>query len=264
MAEVHPSAIVEDGARLSDGVKVGPFCLVGAEAELEANVELVSHVTVAGRTKIGAGTKVFPFVSLGHPPQDLKYGGEPSRLEIGANCNIREHVTMNPGTEGGGMLTKVGDNCLFMVGVHIAHDCLVGDNVILANNAIIAGHVVIGDRAVIGGHSAVLQYVRIGRGAMIGGMSGVEQDVLPFGLVVGDRARFAGVNIVGLKRSDRPLGQVKQLRTAVDSLFAEDGEGTLAERAEVLKQCAADNPLIVEVVDFVLGKSRHGIASPKS
>ncbi len=170
---------------------------------------------------------------------------------------------MNTGTQGGGMLTKVGDNCLFMVGVHIAHDCVVGDNVILANNSIIAGHVVIGDRAVIGGHSAVLQFVRIGRGAMIGGMSGVEQDVLPYGLVMGERAHFAGVNIVGLKRSDRPLAQVKQLRSAVEDLFSESSEGTMAERAAALKQCAADNPLIAEVVDFVLGKSRHGIASPK-
>ena len=150
MADIHPTAVVEEGARLADSVKVGPFCVVGAEVELNANVELISHVAVAGRTRIGAGSKVYPFASLGHAPQDLKFKNEPSRLEIGNDCTIREHVTMNPGTEGGGLLTKVGDSCLFMVGVHIAHDCQIGNNVILANNAIIAGHVVIGDRVVIG------------------------------------------------------------------------------------------------------------------
>jgi UDP-N-acetylglucosamine acyltransferase len=261
MPVIHPTAIVEAGAKLAEDVKIGPFCIVGAEVELAEGVELVSHVTIAGRTSIGARSKVYPFTSLGHPPQDLKYKGEPSRLEIGSDCVIREHVTMNPGTEGGGLLTKIGNGGLFMVGVHIAHDCMVGDRVILANNAIVAGHAVIGDRVVIGGHSAILQFVRIGKGAMIGGMSGVEQDVLPYGLVMGKRASFAGLNIVGLKRASLPLDQVKELRRSIESLFAEEG-GTLAGRAEALRKDLPDNPLVGEVVDFVLGQSRHGICQP--
>ena len=264
MAEVHPSAVVEEGAQLGESVKVGPFCVVGAQVRLDEGVELLSHVSVAGNTHVGAGTRIYPFASIGHPPQDLKYGGEPSRLEIGRNCTIREHVTMNPGTEGGGMLTKVGDNCLFMVGVHIAHDCILGDNVILANNAIIAGHVTIGDRTVIGGHSAVLQFVRIGQGAMIGGMSGVEQDVLPFSLIMGERAKMTGVNIVGLKRANHPLEQIRQLRQSLDDLFADGDGGTLAERAKTLRSALSDNPMVEEVVDFILGQSRHGICHPKS
>lgn len=264
MPLIHPTAIVEEGAKLAEDVKIGPFCVVGGEVELAEGVELVSHVSVAGHTLIGARTKVYPFTSLGHPPQDLKFKGENSRLEIGSDCVIREHVTMNPGTEGGGLLTKIGDGGLFMVGVHIAHDCIVGDRVVLANNAIVAGHVVIGDRVVIGGHSAVLQFVRIGKGAMIGGMSGVEQDVLPYGLVMGKRATFAGLNIVGLKRSSLPLDQVKELRRTVEKLFLDSDGGTLAGRAEVLRRECPGNPLIEEVVEFVLGQSRHGICQPDS
>ncbi|MEJ2026996.1 MAG: acyl-ACP--UDP-N-acetylglucosamine O-acyltransferase [Limibacillus sp.] len=264
MAEVHPNALVEEGARLGAGVKVGPFCVVGAQVELGDGVELVSHVSVVGHTSIGEGSRVFPFASLGHQPQDLKFSGEESRLEIGRNCMIREHVTMNPGTKGGGMLTKVGDNCLFMVGVHIAHDCQVGNNVILANNAIIAGHVTIGDRSVIGGHSAVLQFVRIGKGAMIGGMSGVEQDVLPYSLVHGDRASMAGINIVGLKRASFPLEQIRQLRESVATLFDDRDAGTLAARAEALRAELPDNPMIDEMVGFILQQSRHGSCQPKS
>ena len=171
---------------------------------------------------------------------------------------------MNPGTEGGGLLTKVGDGCLFMVGVHIAHDCQIGNNVILANNAIIAGHVVIGDRVVIGGHAAVLQFVRIGGGAMIGGMSGVEQDVVPFGLVKGDRAKLAGLNVVGLKRASLPGDQVRQLRQAVSRLFEESSSDTLSERAQSLREELPDNPLVDEVVAFILDSSRHGICRPAS
>jgi UDP-N-acetylglucosamine acyltransferase len=263
MSSIHPTALVEEGAKLAPDVRIGPFCVVGSEVELGEGVELVSHVCVAGRTTIGARTRVYPFASLGYPPQDLKFKGEPSRLEIGSDCVIREHVTMNPGTEGGGLLTKIGNGGLFMVGVHIAHDCIVGDRVVLANNAIVAGHVTIGDRVVIGGHSAVLQFVRIGTGAMIGGMSGVEQDVLPYGLVMGKRATFAGLNIVGLKRASLPLDQVKQLRRAVESFFGEE-EGTLSGRAEALRKELPENPLVDEVVAFVLGQSRHGICQPDS
>ena len=179
MATIHPTAIVDPRARIAAGVSLGPYCVVGPEAVLEEDVELVSHVALSGRTVVGAGTRIFPFASIGHQPQDLKYKGEPSRLEIGRRNVIREHVTMNPGTSGGGMLTKVGDGCLFMVGAHVAHDCRIGDSVIMANNATLAGHVTIEDYAILGGLSAVHQYVRIGKHAMIGGVTGVERDVIP-------------------------------------------------------------------------------------
>ena len=197
MAAVHATAVVDTQAKLGADVFVGPFCMVGPEVTLDEGVVLHSHVVVAGRTRIGARTQIFPFASIGHPPQDLKYAGEPSELVIGADNRIREQVTMNPGTQGGGMVTRIGDRCLFMVGAHVAHDCQLGNGVIMANNATLAGHVTVGDNAIIGGLSAVHQFVRIGRNAMIGGMSGVEHDVIPFGLVLGDRARLSGLNIIG-------------------------------------------------------------------
>ncbi|MFN3614014.1 MAG: acyl-ACP--UDP-N-acetylglucosamine O-acyltransferase, partial [Rubrimonas sp.] len=210
--EIHPSSVVDPAARLGQGVRIGPFCCVGPDVTLGDGVELISHVAVAGVTSIGAGTRVWPFASLGHQPQDLKFRGERSVLEIGAGNMIREGVTMNPGTEGGGGVTRVGDRGLFMVGVHVGHDCIVGDNVIMANNATLGGHVVVGDFAVLGGISAVHQKVRIGAGAMVGGMTGVEKDVIPYGSVIGDRARLAGLNLVGLKRRGVPHDQIHGVR----------------------------------------------------
>ena len=179
--EIHPTAVVDPGASIGEDVRIGPYSLIGSDVVLGDNCEIHGHVVIDGRTRIGSGTKIFPFASIGLPPQDLKYNGEPSELEIGANNVIREHVTMNPGTEGGGMLTKIGDRCLFMVGTHVGHDCQLGDSVIMANNATLAGHVQVMDYAVFGGLSAVHQFVRIGRYAMVGGMTGVERDVIPFG-----------------------------------------------------------------------------------
>ena len=190
MASIHPSAIIDPAATIGESVHVGPFCVIGPDVSLGEGVKLHSHVVVEGRTHIGKGGEIFPFASIGHAPQDLKYKGEPSRLEIGDNCRIREHVTMNPGTEGGGMLTKVGDNCLFMASSHVAHDCKVGNNVIMANNATLAGHVEVGDFAIIGGLAAVQQFVRIGPHAMIGGMSGIVNDVIPYGMVAGATRRY--------------------------------------------------------------------------
>ncbi len=226
MGGIHPTAVIEPGARLAESARVGPYCVVGSEVELQDGVELVSHVVVAGRTVVGADTRIFSFASIGHRPQDLKYQGEKSRLEIGRRYIVREHVTMNPGTSGGGMLTRVGDGCLFMVGAHVAHDCRLGDDVIMANNATLAGHVAIGDYAILGGLSAVHQFVRIGKHAMIGGVTGVERDVIPYGQVVGDRARLVGLNIVGLQRRGFSREQVQALRTAYQMLFGE--AGTLA------------------------------------
>jgi UDP-N-acetylglucosamine acyltransferase len=200
MPEIHPTAIVAGGARLAEDVVIGPYCVVGDNVVLGAGVRLLSHVVVDGRTSVGEGTRIFPFVSIGLEPQDLKYRGEASTLVIGRHNTIREHVTINPGTAGGGMVTRIGDHCLLMVGAHVAHDCQLGDHVIMANNATLAGHVVVEDYALLGGLSAVHQFVRIGRHAMIGGMSGVERDVIPYGQVMGDRARLTGLNIIGMQR----------------------------------------------------------------
>jgi UDP-N-acetylglucosamine acyltransferase len=263
MPHIHPSAIVEPGARLAQSTKVGPFCVVGAEVELGDGVELLSHVAVAGRTSIGADTRIFPFASIGHAPQDMKYKGEPSRLVIGRNNVIREHVTMNPGTEGGGLLTQIGDNCLFMVGVHVAHDCIIGDGVIMANNATLAGHVLIGDYAVFGGLSAVHQFVRIGQHAMVGGVSGVERDVIPYGSVLGDRARLTGLNLVGMQRRGFSRDDIQALRTAYQMLF--DGEnGTLVERREAVAKRFPDVRPVREVLDFIGAESSRGLCQPKA
>ena len=261
MASIHPTAVVEPGARLAESVRVGPYCVVGPAVELQDGVELVSHVAVAGRTLVGAETRIFPFASIGHQPQDLKYQGEASRLEIGRRNIVREHVTMNPGTTGGGMVTRVGDGCLFMVGAHVAHDCRIGDNVIMANNATLAGHVAIGDFAILGGLSAVHQFVRIGKHAMIGGVTGVERDVIPYGQVVGDRARLVGLNIVGMQRRGFSREQVQALRTAYQMLFGE--AGTLAERVdEVARQFTEVEP-VRDIVAFIRADSQRGFCRPQ-
>ncbi|MDJ0948448.1 MAG: acyl-ACP--UDP-N-acetylglucosamine O-acyltransferase [Alphaproteobacteria bacterium] len=262
MADIHPTAIVEDGAKLGTDVKVGPFCCIGPEAELGDGVVLASHVVVAGRTTVGAGTRIYPFASIGHPPQDLKYRGEPSRLEIGGNNVIREYVTMNPGTEGGGMVTRVGNDALFMVGAHVAHDCQLGDRVIMANNATLAGHVEVGEAAIIGGLAAVHQFVRIGHHAMIGGMSAVENDVIPYGSVVGDRARLSGLNVVGLKRNNFSREVVHALRTAYRLLFAE--EGTVSERISDVAKMYADHEPVMDIVSFMSADSSRGLCQPRT
>ena len=262
MAGIHPTAIVETGAELGKDVAVGPFCTVGPDTVLGDGVELVSHVVVAGRTTIGAGTRIFPFASIGTPPQDLKYNGEPSRLEIGAGNVIREHVTMNPGTEGGGMLTRVGDNGLFMTGAHVAHDCTVGNHVIFANNATLGGHVTVDDHAIIGGLAAVHQHCRIGAHAIIGGVSAVVQDVIPYGSATGDRARLIGLNVVGLRRRDFARGDIQALRTAYRLLFAE--EGTLAERLDDVARMYADNKPVMDIVTFIRADSTRAICQPKT
>jgi UDP-N-acetylglucosamine acyltransferase len=261
MPTIHPTAIVEPGAQLAETVKIGPYCVVGADVTLDDGVELVSHAAVAGHTRIGARTRVFPFASLGHPPQDLKYKGERTSLEIGANNVIREHVTMNPGTVGGGGVTRIGGNGLFMVGVHIAHDCKVGSNVIMANNATLGGHVDVGDFAFLGGLCAVHQFVRIGAHAMIGGMSGVEADVIPFGLVMGDRARLSGLNIVGLKRRGFSREDIHSLRTAYRLLFAQ--EGTMSERLDDVAALYKDTKAVMDMVAFIRSDSARSICQPK-
>lgn len=262
MADIHPTAIVESGASIGADVVIGPYCLVGADVELKAGVQILSHAVVTGRTKVGEGTRIYPFASIGHPPQDLKYKGEASTLIIGRHNVIREHVTMNPGTEGGGMVTKVGDNCLFMIACHVAHDCIIGNHVIMANNATLGGHVHVGDHAILGGLSAVHQFVRIGPYAMIGGMSGVEQDVIPYGSVMGDRAKLSGLNIVGMKRHGISRDNIHALRTAYRLLFAH--EGALNERLDDVIEMFDGNGPVMEIVTFMRAESVRGVCQPKS
>ncbi|HZH27057.1 MAG TPA: acyl-ACP--UDP-N-acetylglucosamine O-acyltransferase [Azospirillaceae bacterium] len=261
-ANIHPSAVVDPAARLADGVEVGPFCVIGPDVELNEGVKLLSHVVVAGRTRIGAGTVVFPFASIGHPPQDLKYKGEPSEVIIGRNNRIREYVTIQPGTAGGGMVTRIGDDCLLMASSHVAHDCIVGNRVVLANCATLAGHVVVGDHAFLGGLSAVHQFCRIGEHAMIGGMSGVENDVIPYGLVMGERARLSGLNLVGLERRGFNREDIRTLRSAYRMLFAP--EGTLAERMEEVARAFAENPVVSRVIGFMREESKRAVCLPRS
>ncbi|MCM2562465.1 acyl-ACP--UDP-N-acetylglucosamine O-acyltransferase [Lutimaribacter sp. EGI FJ00015] len=252
---IHPSAIIEEGVTLGEGVRVGPFCHVGADVTLADGVELKSHVVVGGHTSIGADTIVFPFAVIGEIPQDLKFKGEQTRLEIGARNRIREHVTMNTGTEGGGGLTRVGDDGLFMAGCHIAHDAQVGDRVIIVNNSAIAGHCVIEDDVIVGGLSGVHQWVRIGRGAIIGALSMVANDVIPHGLVQGPRGKLDGLNLVGLKRRGVARADITALRAAFQMLA--QGEGTFQDRANRLGK-ETESDYVRQIVDFVTaGTDRH-------
>ncbi len=259
-AQIHPSAIIEEGAKIGNNVKIGAFCHVGADVELADNVELKSHVVVAGFTSIGEGTVVYPFASLGHPPQDLKYKGEKTTLVIGKNNTIREHVTMNPGTIDDASTTIVGDNCLFMMASHVAHDCVVGSGVILANNATLAGHVKVGDRAIIGGLAAVHQFVRIGEHAMIGGMSGVEHDVIPYGLVKGERANLAGLNLIGLERRGFEKETIQSLMKAFKKIFKTDG--LLDDVTEQVANDFSSDDVVMQMVDFIRGKEDRALCRP--
>jgi UDP-N-acetylglucosamine acyltransferase len=257
---VHPTAIIEDGARVGSEVRVGPFCVVGSEVVLGDGVELVSHVAVAGRTTIGAKTRIFPFASIGHQPQDLKYKGEPSTLVVGSECLIREGVTMNPGTEGGGMQTVIGDRCAFLANSHVGHDCKVGDSVILSNNVMLAGHVTVGPHAILGGGAAVIQFSRIGAHAFLGGMSGLENDLIPYGMALGNRAHLSGLNIVGLQRRGFSREDIHNLRRAYRALFAD--EGTLMERLDDVEEEFATHPIVKEIVAFIRTGGKRSLCTP--
>ncbi len=259
VARIHPTAIVEDGAQIGEGSVIGAFCMVGAQVVLGARVELKSHVVVTGDTRIGDDTVVFQFAVIGEIPQDLKFGGEATRLEIGARNRIREHVTMNCGTDGGGGVTRIGDDGLFMTGCHIAHDCQVGDRVIMVNSVAIAGHVVLEDDVIIGGLSAVHQFVRIGRGAIIGGMTKVLRDIIPYGLVQSEQGALEGLNLIGLKRRGVARADITALRAAYQMLA--QGEGTFQERARRLSQ-ETDNEYVREITGFILGNSDRSFLTP--
>ncbi len=257
---VHPSAVIEEGAVIGDGCEIGPFCMVGPEVVLGAGVTLKSHVVVTGDTQIGDGTTVFPFAVLGEIPQDLKFGGEKTRLRIGAHNRIREHVTVNTGTAGGGGVTRVGDECLLMAGCHVAHDAQVGNRVIVVNSTAVAGHCVIEDDVIIGGLCGIHQFVRIGQGAIIGALSMVTSDVVPHGLVMGQRGELEGLNLVGLKRRGVARSDITALRAAFMTL--KEGEGTIHDRAERLSH-ETDSDYVRQMVDFILGESDRGLLSPR-
>jgi len=255
-AQVHPTAVIEDGASVGAGTSIGAYCVIGPEVQIGEDCTLHSHVVVAGITRIGAGNRLFPFASIGHEPQDLKFSGERTRVDIGDRNTIREYATINPGTEGGGGLTSVGDDNLLMMHVHVGHDCRVGSGVVLANAASLGGHAVIEDGAIIGALAGIHQFCRIGQGAMIGGLSAVVADVIPYGTVTGERAHLAGLNLVGLKRRGVAKSEISALRAAFGDLF--QGDGTLQTRADALAAAHPDSTLIADVASFIAqGSSRH-------
>lgn len=258
-ANVHSSAVVEEGAVIEAGCTVGPFCCVGPKVVLRAGVTLRSHVVVTGDTEIGEETEIFPFSVIGEIPQDLKFKGEASKLVVGKRNRIREGVTMNSGTEGGGGVTKVGDDGLFMHGCHVAHDAQIGDRVILVNSVAVAGHCVLEDDVIVGGLSGVHQFVRIGKGAIIGALTMVTNDVIPYGLVQGPRGQLDGLNLVGLKRRGVAREDITALRAAFQMLA--QGEGSFMERSRRLGE-ETDSAYVKEIVDFVLGDSDRSFLTP--
>ncbi len=260
MVNIHATAVVDPSAKLGTDVEIGPYCVIGPDVELGDGVVVRSHAVLVGRVTLGEGCQVYPFVSMGQTPQDVRFHNEPSTLTIGPNTIIREHVTVHPGTEGGHMATKVGANCFLMIGSHIAHDCELGDNVTMVNGATLGGHVSIGEGAIIGGLSAVHQFVRIGAYAFIGGMSGITADVIPFGMAIGNRANLYGLNIVGLKRKGFPREQIHELRQAYRMLFS--SEGTLKERLEDVEGMFSTNPLAKQIIDFIKTESDRSFCVP--
>ena len=258
---IHKTSIVDSKAKILNNVKIGPFCFIGPDVKLEDNVELISNVHIEGNTKVGKGTKIFPFASIGTQPQDLKFKNEKNSLVIGENNLIREHVTINPGTAGGGSQTLIGNNCLFMISSHIAHDCIIGNDVIIANNVPLGGHVVIEDSVVIGGNSAVQQFTRIGRMAMIGGMTGVLKDVIPFGLSVGNRNYLQGLNLIGLRRKKYENQKIMGLDKAYKEIFASKN---LYENLSKINGEFKDNELVKEVITFIEKDKKRPICSPNN
>ncbi|MEP6068639.1 MAG: acyl-ACP--UDP-N-acetylglucosamine O-acyltransferase [Paracoccaceae bacterium] len=257
---IHPSALIEEGAQIDATATVGPFCVVGPDVVLGPDVELRSHVVISGRTDVGEGTMIFPFCVIGEIPQDLKYKGEQSRLVIGKRNRIREHVTMNGGTDGGGGLTRIGDDGLFMAGCHIAHDAEIGDRVIVVNSAAVAGHVVLEDGVIIGGLAGIHQFVRIGRGAIIGAVTMVTNDVIPYGLVQASRGELDGLNLVGLKRRGVARSDITALRAAFQMLA--QGDGTFHDRAVRLGK-ETESEYVREIVTFVMGDSDRSFLTPR-
>lgn len=264
MPDIHPTAVISTSSILGEGIKVGPFCVIGDHVRLGNGCVLHSHVVLEGHITAGNNNTFYPFTSIGHPPQDLKFKGEKSEITIGDDNIFREYVTVNPGTAGDALTTVIGSGCLFMIGSHIAHDCRVGDKVILANNATLAGHVHVGSHTVIGGLAAVHQFVRIGDHAMIGGLSGIEHDIIPFGQAVGERATLAGLNLVGMKRRGFQRETIKAIRDAFETIFREDGNIPLKERSRNVSETYTGIQEIQDMVDFVAADSDRGLCRPRN
>ena len=256
---IHQTAIIDNKAKVSSSANIGPYSVIGPNVEIGEDVIIHSHVNISGNTIIGSGNKIYPFASIGNDPQDLKYNGEKTKLIIGKNNKIREHVTIHPGTEGGGGLTKIGDNCLFMISSHVAHDCLVGNNVIIANNVPLGGHVTIEDNVVIGGNSAVQQFTRIGKLAMVGGMTGVLNDVIPYGLSIGNRNYLQGLNLIGLRRSNVNNKDILGLTEAYKEIFATKN---LTDNLIKLNGEFKENPLVKDVIEFITKDKKRSICTP--
>ena len=261
MANIHPTALVEDGARLGNDVRIGAFSTIGADVALGDGVVVGNHVVIDGHTQIGAGTRISPFAAIGGAPQDTSYKGEPTEVVIGADCTIREYATVHRGTVRGRGRTVVGTHCFLMIGAHVAHDCIVGDHVVMVNNATLGGHVEIGDHAILGGLSAIQQHCRIGAHAFLGGLSAAVTDIIPFASAIGQRAELGGLNIVGLKRRgfDRPT--IHALRAAYQAIF--NGEGTRAERVERVAETYRDVPAAMMIVDFIRKGGDRPLCSPR-
>ena len=258
---IHNTAIIDSKAKVAPSVKIGPYTIIGPNVEIGEDVIIHSHVNISGNTKIGNGNKIYPFASIGNDPQDLKYNGEETKLIIGDNNKIREYVTINPGTEGGGGLTRIGNNCLFMISSHVAHDCYIGNNVIIANNVPLGGHVTIENNVVIGGNSAVQQFTRIGEMAMIGGMTGVLHDVIPYGLSTGNRNILQGLNLIGLRRAKFDNKDILGLNEAYKEIFATKN---LTENISKLNGVFKENPLVKNVVEFITKDKKRSICTPFS
>lgn len=261
MSKIHPTSVIEDGAIIGDGAEIGPFCHVGPQVRLGEGANLRSHVVIAGRTTIGKGLNAYPFSSIGHQPQDLKYRGEASTLDIGNNCTIREGVTINPGTEGGGLKTIIGNDCAILANSHVGHDCVVGNNVILVNNVMLAGHVTLGDFVICAGGSAVIQFTRVGHHAFVGGLTGLENDLIPYGMVIGNRGHLAGLNMVGLRRRNFTREAIHDLRRAYRLLFAQ--EGTLQERVEDVSDQFKGHPQVEEILAFIRAGGDRALCQPR-
>ena len=258
---IHKTAIIDSEAKIAENVKIGPYTVIGPNVEIGQGTVIQSHVNITGQTKIGKNNIIYPFASIGNDPQDLKFQGEETKLEIGNNNKIREYVTINPGTKGGGGLTKVNNNCLFMVSAHIAHDCFVGNNVILANNVPLGGHAHIGDNAIIGGNSAVQQFTRVGKSAMIGGMCGVVRDIIPYGIVHGNRSVLQGLNLIGLRRKNIPNKEIMTLSDAYKEIFKNEN---LTENLSNLSNEFKNNELVAEVIAFIEKDKKRPICTPFS
>jgi len=258
---IHNSSIIEKKAKIGKNVRIGPFCFIGENVEIADEVDLISNIHIEGNTKIGKGTKIFPFASIGTQPQDLKYKGESTILQIGENNIIREYVTINPGTAGGGGRTVIGNNCLFMISSHVAHDCNIGDNVVIANNVPLGGHVTVEDSVIIGGNSAVQQFTRIGRLAMIGGMTGVLKDVIPFGLSLGNRNYLRGINLIGLKRKKYDNKKILELDVAFKKIFSSKN---IHENLSKINGEYKGNDLVAEVISFISKDKKRPICTPNS